>query len=232
VGSPRGHLIFEFDGNTYRDRFRATGKAIDRQMSLSFLSPTFRAWYDALAAWLSTPAATRPQTTPVGINDLPDPSIVTASDLAGDTYLVANVWNGSRDSAVYVEFDGDGNMHQLERVQSGTGEGFVEFLDPFALERQLYVLRYAIRSTSGDPRAQGFELFRGSRFVADPQPTSTGLTTRSNHTWRVLLPDLGNGSHSAKVSTVDVHGQVFEEVLAFEIADERPPAFFRSEVFE
>lgn len=232
VGSPRGHLIFEFHGNTYRDRFRATGKAADRQMSLSFLSPTFRTWYDALAAWLATPAATRPQTTPVGINDLPDPSIVTASDLAGDTYLVANVWNGSRDSTVYVEFDGDGEMRQLERVQAGKGEGFVEFLDPFALERQLSVLRYAVRSTSGDPRAQGFELFRGSRFVADPSPTSTGLTTHSNHTWRVLLPALGNGSHTAKVSTVDVHGQVFEEVLAFEVADERPPAFFRSEVFE
>jgi len=232
VGSPRGHLVFEFDGNTYRDRFRATGKALDRQMSVSFLSPTFRAWYDALAAWLATPAATRPEVTPVGINDLPDPSIVTAADLSGGTYLVANVWNGSKDSTVYVEFDGDGDMHQLERVQAGNGEGYVDFLDPFALERQMYVLRYAIRSDSGDPRAQGFELFRGSRFVADPQPTSTGVTTRSNHTWRLPMPDLDNGSHIAKVQTVDVHGQVFEEVLAFEIADERPPAFFRSEVFE
>jgi calcineurin-like phosphoesterase family protein len=232
VGSPRGHLLFEFDGNTYKDKFRATGKPRERQMSLSFLSPTFTAWYDALAGWLATPAATRPEVTPVGINDLPDPSIVTTSDLDGGTYLVANVWNGSRDSEVTVEFDRDGEVMELERVQAGDGEGFVEFLDPFALERQLYVLRYAIRSDSGNARAQGFELYRGSHFTADPQPTTTGLTTHSNHTWHIPLPDLGPGAHTARVKTVDAHGQVFQEVIAFEIRDERPPPFFRSEVFE
>jgi hypothetical protein len=72
VGSPRGHLVFDFHGNRYKDRFRATGKPRERQMSVSFLSPTFTAWYDALASWLSTPAETRPSVTPVGINDLPD----------------------------------------------------------------------------------------------------------------------------------------------------------------
>lgn len=232
VGSPRGHLVFTFDGNTYKDEFRATGKPRERQMSLSFLSPTFTAWYDALASWLATPAASRPEVTPVGINDLPDPSIVTAADLAGGTYLVANVWNGSRDSEVTVEFDRDGRWRPLERVQPGEGEGFVDFLDPFALERQLYVLRYAVRSESGDARAQGFELYRGSRFTADPQPTTTGLTTHSNHTWRIPLPDLGVGAHTARVRSVDAHGQVSHEVIAFEIRQQRPPAFFRSEVFE
>jgi hypothetical protein len=146
--------------------------------------------------------------------------------------LVVNVWNGSRDSAVFVEFDRSGKLLRLERVQPGNGEDFVEYLDPFALERQLYVLRYAIRSDSGNARAQGFELFRGSRFTADPQPTSTGLTTHSNHTWRIPMSHLGTGAHTARVRTVDAHGQIFQEVIAFEIRDERPPAFYRSEVFE
>jgi hypothetical protein len=232
VGSPRGHLLFEFDGNQYKDRFRATGKPRERQMSVSFLSPTFTAWYDALASWLATPVESRSSVTPVGINDLPDPSIITAADLAGGTDLVVNVWNGSRDSAVFVEFDRSGNLQQLERLQPGNGEDFVEYLDPFALERQLYVMRYAIRSESGNTRAQGFELFRGSQFTADPQPTTTGLTTHSNHTWRIPVTDLGTGAHTARVRTVDAHGQVFHEVIAFEIRDERPPAYFRSEVFE
>lgn len=232
VGSPRGHLVFEFDGNTYKDKFRPTGKPRERQMSVSFLSPTFTAWYDALASWLATPAASRSEVTPVGINDLPDPSIVTWADLSGGTYLVANVWNGSRDSQVSVEFDRDGDELVLERVQPGNGEGYIEFLDPFALERQLYVMRYAVRSESGNARAQGFELYRGSRFTADPQPTSTGLTTNSNHTWYIPLPNLGDGAHTARVRTVDAHGQVFQEVIAFEIRNERPPAFWRSEVFE
>jgi hypothetical protein len=232
VGAPRGHLIFEFDGNQYKDKFRATGKPRERQMSLSFLSPTFSAWYDALASWLAAPAETRPSVTPVGINDLPDPSIITVDDLAGGTDLVVNVWNGSRDSAVYVEFDRSGDLRELERVQPGAGESYVEYLDPFALERQLYVLRYAIRSESGNARAQGFELFRGSHFTSDPQPTTTGLTTHSNHTWRIPMTDLGTGAHTARVRTVDANGQVFHEVIAFEIRDERPPAFFRSEVFE
>jgi hypothetical protein len=232
VGSPRGHLVFEFDGNRYRDRFRATGKPRERQMSLSFLSPTFTAWYDALASWLAAPAETRPALTPVGINDLPDPSIITASDLAGGTDLVVNVWNGSKDSSVFVEFDRSGQHLPLERVQPGNGESFVEYLDPFALERQLFVLRYAVRSGSGNARARGYELFRGSQFTADPQPTTTGLTTHSNHVWRIPLPDLGAGAHTARVRTVDAHGQSWQDVIAFEIRTERPPAFFRSEIFE
>lgn len=88
------------------------------------------------------------------------------------------------------------------------GEDFIEFLDPFALERQLYVLRHAVRSGSGDARAQGFELFRGSRFRGNPQPTDMGLTTYSNHTWRIPLPDrLGAGAQTAKVRTVAFTGR-------------------------
>jgi len=34
------------------------------------------------------------------------------------------------------------------------------------------------------------------------------------------------------VVTVDRHGRDFEDVIPFEILPQRPPAFFRSEVFE
>ncbi|TPV94623.1 MAG: phosphohydrolase [Myxococcales bacterium FL481] len=233
LGAPRGYLVIEFEGNEYRDRYKATGQAAERQMSLSFLSPSFTDWYDTLLAWVNADPDTRSAITPVGINDLPDPSIITAADMAGGTYLVANVWNGSRDSGVWVEFDG-GEPIFMSRTQDGNGEGVRPSLDPYALERQLYSLRYAIRSESGDPRAQGFELFGGARFEGEAQPLPTWmLTNRSTHLWTVPVPrDLGVGAHVARVTTVDHHGNESTEVIAFEVREERPFPFFRSEVFE
>lgn len=233
LGAPRGFFVLEFDGNDYRDTFKASGQPLDRQMSISFLSPTFRTWYDQLFAWASTPQGDRSEVAPVGIGDLPDPSILTAGDLAGGVQLVANVWNGSSDSQVWAHFD-NGDLVEMTRTQTGTGEGFVPALDPWALERQLYSLRYAARSESGDPRAQGFELFRGSRFEGEAQPLPTWtLTNRSIHLWNAALPqDLDPGAHLVRVVTVDHAGEHFEEMIPFEIMEERPPAFFRSEVFE
>jgi hypothetical protein len=152
---------------------------------------------------------------------------------------VANVWNGSKESEVYVQFD-DRDPLMMTRVQAGAGENIiegVEALDPFALARQLQVARYAFRSLSGEPRAQGFELFNGSTFgPGDPQPlTELFLTDQSNHVWKVALPfDLEEGMHIAKVVTQDHNGNRFEERLVFEVldADERPPKSFRSELFE
>lgn len=233
LGAPRGYLVFEFDGASYRDTFKATGKALDRQMSLSILSRSFTGWYDSLIGWLESDPATRSAITPVGIHDLPDTSIITDDDLAAGVFLVANVWNGSRDSDVFVQYDG-GPLVPMRRTQSGEGEGAREFLDPYALERQLYVTRFAVRSTSGNPRAQGFELYRGSRNTSDPRPLDADLlTTRSPHLWQARIPSgLAPGAHSARVVTVDRHGRDFEDVIPFEILPQRPPAFFRSEVFE
>lgn len=233
LGGPRGYLVVEFDGNRYRDYFKATGKSARQQMSLSFLSPTFRAWYEKLADWAVADPETRSPVTPVSINDLPDPNILTPDDLSGGTQLVANVWNGSRDSRVYVSFDG-GPEQALNRTQSGTGEAVAESLDPFAIKRQIYVLRYAIRSESGDARAQGFELYRGSRLEGNPQPQDESLITdKSNHLWRIAVPaGLAKGAHEARVRTVDAHGNEFNETIAFEVLDERPAPFFRSELFQ
>jgi 3',5'-cyclic AMP phosphodiesterase CpdA len=233
LGAPRGYLVVEFTGTTYQERFKATGKAKEEQMSLSFLSPTFQSWYDKLVVWLETPEATRSELPPVSINDLPDPSILTAADQAGGTFLVANVWNGSQDSRVYAQIDGGAEL-ELTRTQPGKGEGELLSLDPYALEKQLYVLRYAIRSESGDPRAQGFEQFRGSQRIGPPQPMGRGdLTDQSNHLWTVPVPkDLAEGAHKAKVTTIDAYGNQYSSVIAFEVLAERPFPWFRKELFE
>lgn len=242
LGGPRGYLIIEFEGNTYKDTFKATGQAAEKQMSLSILSPTFTDWSQKLIDWIRIPAEERSEPPPVNINDLPDPSIVTTDELE-DTYLIANVWNGSKDSEVYVQID-----HRtpilMERTEPGTGEisendedgdGFVDIPDPYALERQLQVARYAFVSDSGDERAQGFELFMASQFgPGDPQPLSEFfLADQSMHLWKAKMPaDLEKGIHVAKVVTKDVHGNRYEEIINFEVMEERPQPYFRTELFE
>ena len=91
-----------------------------------------------------------------------------------------------------------------------------------------------MESTSGNPRAQGWEAYRGDKFGPDPtQPLSSGLLAeQSSHLWRLPLPPgLQQGGHTAKVRAVDPSGRTFEEVLNFEIVNERPPHFFRTEQF-
>lgn len=239
LGAPRGYFILEFDGNQYSDVFKATDRAEDRQMSLSMQTPGFDAWYDSLLGWLRTPSASRNATPPVNINDLPDTRMVLSGEIAS-TKLVANIWNGSKASTVYVQFDG-GAPVVMSRVQAGAGENIIQgvaALDPYALSRQMAVARYAYRSTSGVARNQGFELFQGSNFgsPADPQPLSEFfLTDQSQHVWKIDLPaNLQPGVHTAKVATIDKDGQSFVEVLTFEVLDatERPPARWQDELFE
>lgn len=109
-----------------------------------------------------------------------------------------------------------------------------EFGDPFALMRQLQVGRYSLESTSGNERAQGWEVFRGSKFGPGPaQPVDTWLwANQSSHLWRLPLPaNLEEGPHSATVVATDPYGRRYEETLLFEVVAERPPMFFRTEVF-
>lgn len=97
LGAPRGYVIVEFDGNSFKDIFKATGKAADKQMSLGILSPTFYSWADTLIEWMGTPSDSRSEVVPVNVNDLPDTKIILTEEL-GDTYLTANVWNGSKNA--------------------------------------------------------------------------------------------------------------------------------------
>lgn len=229
LGAPRGYLIFEFDGNRYREQFKATGKPLEQQMSLSFLSPTYMQWYNSLVTFLrSNPPLSA--TPPVNINELPDTNIVTRDELSR-TALMINVWNGSKDSVVTVQFD---ERPPVEAVRTRDIDE-EDTLDPFATRLQLYSYRYAAHSTSGDPRAQGFELFRASRFgPTDPRPLPESfLTTSSNHLWKLPLPrDLAVGVHTVRVLTTDMHGHTYTETKVFEVMDRRPAPFFRSELFQ
>ena len=169
LGAPRGYYIFEFDGNRYKDTFKATGKPIEKQMSLDMLTPEFVEWFAALRDWRNS--GPEPEAAPpVNINDLPDTKIVTLDGL-DETYLSANLWNGSRDSEVYAIFD-DRDPIEMERTQPGEGENILETLDPFALKRQMQIARHAFVSDSGEPRANGFELFQGSTRCGTGSPTA------------------------------------------------------------
>lgn len=237
LGAPRGYYIIEFTGNTYRDTFKATGKPVEQQMSIDFLTPPFVAWAEQLMAWSTTnpPADAMP---PVNSNDLPDTKIIPVSELTA-TLLSVNVWNGSQDSLVYVQYD-DGEPITLQRTQAGTGEGILRTLDPYALKRQLQVARHSLISASGNPRAQGFELFRGNiqgNSPSTPRPAASFFwTVQSSHIWQAPLPgNLSPGSHVVKVVTVDVNGQQFTDSLAFEVVqsrfDQELDAFFHRDFF-
>ncbi len=232
LGAPRGYLIFAFAGNTYTERFKATGKPATHQMSIAFLSPTYLEWYNRMVAFVrdNPPPTLHTPTPPLNVNDLPDTNIVTVGEI-GKTFLMVNVWNGSKNSVVTVQFDDRAPITAI-RTRDANAENTI---DPFATRLQLYSYRYAARSTSGNDRTQGFELFRGLRVgPAAPQPLSELMLARqSNHLWQVALPrDLGVGVHTAKVRTIDMYRQQYEETKIFEVMESRPAPFFRSELFQ
>lgn len=234
LGAPRGYLIFEFHGSEFANTFKAANKPAEEQMSVDFLSPSFLNWFNTMKDWYDLPAASRPATPPVNINDLPDTSILTTADLTTGTQLMINVWNGSRDSKVWVQID-DQKPVPVQRTQQGAGEEKQVALDPFALKKQMYVFRYAAKSESGNPRTQGFELFRGNHYgTADPQPLDASRWTQtSNHLWSFEVPaNLTNGIHVAKIVTRDAYGKRYSITKTFEVAAERPAPYFRTEVFE
>jgi hypothetical protein len=124
----------------------------------------------------------------------------------------------------------------MERTQSGTGETVkigAEYADPFAAQKQLSVSRVALESTSGNPRAQGYEAFRGSQFgPAKPQPAGR-LADRNMHLWRYELPkDLPIGTHTIQISNTDRQGKTHYESFVVEIVEELPPPQWRHEVWK
>jgi 3',5'-cyclic AMP phosphodiesterase CpdA len=239
-GGPPGYMNLELDGNTYQTTYRATGRPADEQMSLSINSPFFREWYETLTAWdAEQDALEEPDpraVPPVNINDLGDPNLLTGTDLAEDSYLVANVWNGQTATEVTVQID-DQEPMTATRTQEARGEGILEgaeFGDPYALMRQLQTARFGLESTSGNDRAQGWEAFRGDKFGPGPaQPIlSFLLADQSSHLWRLPMPtDLEQGGHTATVRALDPDGREFVETLKFEVVEDRPPQFFRTELF-
>jgi hypothetical protein len=222
LGAKRGFMVFEFNGNTFKDSFKATGEPAEKQIAVSMLTPTFVDWYTQLLEWLQAGAEGIP---PLNVNDLEDNMIIPVDEMY-DTTLTANVWNGSSSTKVSVKID---DRDEMEMVRSENT------LDPFALEKQMYVYRFAAESTSGNPRTQGFELWDGATHgPSSPRPSDEWMhTDNSNHLWEVALPtDLENGVHTAKVTAEDKHGRTYHETVVFEIRDERPEPFARNYLFE
>ena len=63
--------------------------------------------------------------------------------MGNGVYLVANVWNGSRESDVFAQIN-DGPRLDMIRTQDGDGEDIrqgAEYADPFATQRQMHVAR-------------------------------------------------------------------------------------------
>jgi hypothetical protein len=222
LGAKRGFMVFEFDGNTFKESFKATGEPAEKQIAVSMLTPTFVDWYNQLLSWLQAGADGIP---PVNINDLKDNMIIPVDEMY-DTKLTANVWNGSSSTQVSVKID-DRDEIMMERNE--------ETLDPYALEKQMYVFRYAAESTSGDPRTQGFELWkRSTQGPSSPRPSDEWMhTDNSNHLWEVALPsDLERGVHTAMITAEDKYGRTYHETIVFEIRDERPEPFARDYLFD
>ena len=226
-GTPPGYMVVEFDGADFVVNFHAAGQAEDRALALSFNTPAFRDWFDAMFAWQDAQGGGADAVPPVTLHDLPDVKIHTPEELAEGVWLTANFWPGERNSRVVAQI-GDGPAMEMERTQEGSGEDIragAEWADPFAIQRQMTIGRHAFRSGSGDARAQGFEIWQGSTFgPVPPQGQQSWMVADSStHLWRMQLPaDLPKGVHVITVTATDQHEREFTDRILFEVRAERP----------
>lgn len=226
-GTPPGYMVVAFDGSDFVVNFHAAGQPTDRAMALSFNTPAFRDWFETLTAWQRDQGPAADAVPPLSLHDLPDGKLHTPVELAKGVWLTANFWAGDRRSRVTARI-GDGPAIEMTRTQDGEGEAAragAEWADPFAVQRQMTIGRHAIRSGSGDARAQGFEVWTGTRF--GPVPPQAQLpwmvADSSSHLWRMRLPeDLPEGPHVITVTATDRHGREFRDRIVFEIHAERP----------
>ncbi len=227
LGTPRGYYIFDFDGTDYRDTYRTFDGGEEEQMAVSFSTPRFRAWAKKLFGYTEIYDVPLDITPPVTINDLGDRDMLTLDDLDVGTWVVINLWNGTRDSKVTVSIDG-GEAITAERTQKGEGEHAhkgIEYTDPWALAKQSTNGRIAFKSTENGEETDGFQTWRGFQWSGPPGPFPNGLLTQmSSHIWRAPLPKtLPVGAHRLEVLATDRHGRTFREVLNFEVVEELPP---------
>jgi hypothetical protein len=234
MGAPMGYFHVDFNGSDYKERYIGARMGKDRGQWVALNTPAFREWYESITVWASKPASQRAPIPPFSINDLPDTKLLTPEDFAGGVWLTANVWGGSAETVVEATLS-NGDVLTLERTQEGAGESRKmgsEWADPFAAVRQLSVARYAYQSTLGDEIAQGHELFRGRKLgPAAPQPQSS-IADRNMHLWRVKLPELPLGVHIIEVVSTDRNGLKFTDLITVEIRTERPPRYWRQEMWD
>jgi len=234
MGEPKGYLALAFKGTDYVETYR--GARVDPQTRqwLSFNTPAFRSWFDAIRAWAALPQSARPDLPPYSAHDLADTRLFTPEDLAQGVWLSANVWIGDAQTRVTAIIN-DAEPLSLERTQSGQGEAVrigAEWADPFAAVRQLSVARVAMQSEDGDIRNQGVEVFRGSRLGPYSPRPMTVVADRNSHLWRVRMPsDLPEGAHTLTVTTTDRQGVASIERIAFEVRATRPAPRWRQELW-
>jgi len=234
LGAPPGYLRVVFDGTRYEETYRGMRMGRERGQWVGLNTPAFREWYESIAEWEDKPAEERDSVPPRSINDLPDPHLLTPDDFARGVWLTANVWAGSDDTVVEAKLP-TGETLTLKRTQDGEGEGprvGAEWADPFATARQLSVARRAYQSRSGDERAQGIELFRGSRIGPAPPGPQGSAAARSMPLWRVKLPELPLGVHVIPITSTNRHGRSFTNKLTIEVREDRPPRYWRREIWE
>jgi hypothetical protein len=200
-GSPRGHMVFSFDKNKYKEIYKAHSKPYEKQMTLSFLTDDFRAWFDRITAG----------DTNATINDLEFRDVLPVEDLSTGL-LVANIWGASMDDKVSCRFD--------DR-KSVPAEWSFDMKDPYALPLQLYVLRGVPGFRLWDKMWDG-GIFTGSQYgPGAPVTLDEWLWTtegRSTHLYVCPIPsDLEPGVHTVTVTTKDIYGQKFEETKVFEV---------------
>ena len=234
MGAPMGYVHLAFEGTDYRERYIGAGLGEARGQWVGVNTPAFRNWFDPIIYWMREDADSRNPVPPLSINDLPDPRIVTPEDFEQGIYLTANVWIGDDETEVTATLPG-GQELVMQRTQQGDGEPArtgAEWADPFAVARQLSVARYALQSDSGNPRAQGFELFSGRSFgPAAPQPQSS-VADRNMHLWRVGLPSLPLGVHHIRIESTLRHGARYEDHITLEVKEERPAKYWRNELWD
>lgn len=234
MGAPMGYFHIDFDGPEYRERYIGARIGRYRGQWVGLNTPAFREWYDAIIEWFSEQPSERDAVPPFSINDLPDTKLLTPEDFTGGVWLTANVWAGTAETVVQATLS-NGEVLTLERTQQGAGERGKtgsEWADPFATIRQLSVARYAYQSTLGDERAQGQELFSGRRFGPAPPQPQRSIADRNMHLWRVKLPELAPGVHAIEVVSTDRNELEFSDIITVEVRPERPPRYWRHEIWE
>ena len=235
MGAPAGHLHLDVSGTGYAERYVGQRIDPDRGQWVGLSTPGFRAWFAALQDWRGQDGQARDPLPPFTVHDLPDTGIVTPGELQEGVVITANVWAGSAETQVSATLP-DGTELEMTRTQDGAGEApriGPAYADPVSVARQMTVGRYAYESRSGDPRAQGFELYQGARFgPAAPQP-QRAVADRNMHLWTARLPeDLPPGVHRVTVTSTDRNGLTFTDALIVEVREERPPMRFRRELWE
>ncbi|HSW01664.1 MAG TPA: calcineurin-like phosphoesterase C-terminal domain-containing protein [Sedimentisphaerales bacterium] len=204
-GTPRNYLVFEFDGNNYRDTFKGSLMDANRQMHMSFLTESFIQWFEARSG-------NDPNTT---IFALDNRNILSQSDLQLGS-LVINFYNGSSNSLVTCQFDDGAVVEALKTL---------EVMDPFALANQMYVLRgvpgFNLWAAPSFGTGNGAVYGPGAPAINDAWMRSTGVVGQgvSTHLWVCDIPDnLEPGMHTVAVTAVDMYGQIFTDKLVFEVA--------------